>query len=102
MSAIGDILKRKGGDGPAVVKIVAVDGRSWIVAPQPFGPPLSLSGRELAEQYGGDNEPAPEVDEARAWASMADRPRGTLESGEPEPLLTPEEKLATEAQAAAN
>jgi hypothetical protein len=94
----GDVL----GSGSARVRIVGVRDGAWLLEPLgAFGPIIERTPAELAAEFDCSAEPPPVVDENQIWLEMDRRWLDAVcrDAPEPEPLLTPEEKLATEAAA---
>jgi hypothetical protein len=99
MTEIGEILKRKAGDGPKQVRVVGVRAGRYVVADATeFAPPFELEPAALARDYGGSPELIPEPDEADAWKKFGDNYVERLAAGGDFPIgLTPEQKLTAEA-----
>jgi hypothetical protein len=105
MTAVGDILKRKRGDGPKEIRIIGIrDGQYIAEFAEAFEAPFEIAPHELAAQYAGDPDPVTQVDENAAWQSMdktwlneAARQAAAAENAAP-PALTPEQSLALQAK----
>jgi hypothetical protein len=99
MTVVGEILRRKSGDGPAKIRVVGVrNGRYIESAADEFAPPFELAPNELAERYGGSGELIPEIDESEGWKRFGDNYVARLaQATAPESMMRPEQKLAAEA-----